>query len=104
MSGTYFVYSHVDLFEECRPGISNAGRDEHIKHAIYKFNILNEEEVKLTESKEPRLICYTNYLNSYSFYIFTLVELSAGDELSVKISNISYLTYPNNNYFGLNLI
>lgn len=107
VSGTYLVYSHVDLFEECdrktgMPDISKNGI--LIQHAIYKFNILDENEIPVVSSVQPHTKSSNNYFNSYSSYISALAELKAGDELSVKVSSLSYLKYTNNNFFGVNLI
>ncbi|XP_053388895.1 tumor necrosis factor ligand superfamily member 15-like [Mercenaria mercenaria] len=107
VSGTYFIYSYVDFFEPCvpstgKPNVKNASIP--IKHGIFKFNILDAEESELVSSVQPHTISINRYFNAYSSYVSTLAELKAGDEISVKVSNITYLKYTKFNYFGLNLV
>ncbi|XP_045200962.2 tumor necrosis factor ligand superfamily member 15-like [Mercenaria mercenaria] len=107
VSGTYFIYSHVDFFEPCvpstgKPNVKNTSIP--IKHGIFKFNILDVEESELVSSVQPHTISSNRYFNSYNSYVSTLAELKAGDEISVKVSNITYLKYTRDNYFGLNLV
>lgn len=107
VSGTYFIYSFVDLFEQCIPNTGKPNvRDAStpIKHGIYRFNILEENETEIMSNVQPHTLSSNNYFNSYSSYVSSLAELKAGDEISVKVSNITYLRYTENNYFGLNLI
>lgn len=105
--GTYFIYSFVDFYEECNRSNGNVdGKKSHtpIKHAIFKFNIIDEEETEIVTNVQPQTVSSNKFFNSYNSYVSTLAELKAGDELSVKVSNISLLRYTTNNYFGLNLI
>ncbi|XP_053404025.1 uncharacterized protein LOC123554561 [Mercenaria mercenaria] len=107
VSGTYFIYSFVDFFEPCnpktgKPNISDANKP--IKHGIYKFNILSELETEVVSNLQPHTVSGNRYFNSYSSYVSSLADLKAGDEISVKVSNLTYLKYTRDNYFGLNLI
>lgn len=106
-SGTYFIYSFLDFYEQCgpesgKPNIKDASKS--IKHGMYKFNILDENETEIISNLQPHTISSNIYFNRYSSYVSSLAELKAGDEISVKVSNITYLRYTDNNYFGLNLI
>jgi hypothetical protein len=71
---------------------------------LYKFNILDEAETEIVTNIQPHVVPRNRYYNSYSSFVSSLVSLEAGDEISVKISDISYIRYTRNNYFGLNLI
>ncbi|XP_053403853.1 uncharacterized protein LOC128545995 [Mercenaria mercenaria] len=107
VSGTYFIYSFVDFFEPCspttgKPNISDANKP--IKHGVYKFNILSELETEIVSNLQPHTVSGNRYFNSYSSYVSSLADLKAGDEISVKVSNLTYLKYTRDNYFGLNLI
>lgn len=107
VSGTYFIYSFVDFYEGSdhstgKPDIKNA--DKPISHGIFKFNIKDEEETEIVSSVQPHTISSNKYFSSYNSYVSTLAELKAGDELSVKVSNITNLKYTTHNYFGLNLV
>ena len=107
VDGTYFIYSNLDFFEACnpssgKPNVKNI--NEPIKHGIFKFNILNGKEQEIISNVQPHVISVSRYYNSYSSYVSSITELKAGDELSVKVSNITYLRYTKDNYFGMNLI
>ena len=108
VSGKYFIYSFLNLYVPCnkgteKPGISDGSN--RIEHGIYKLNILTEQETEVASRVQPKPVSCNVYFNkAYSSYVSTLAELSAGDEISVKVSNLTYLMYTRNNYFGLNLI
>ncbi|XP_053403847.1 tumor necrosis factor ligand superfamily member 15-like [Mercenaria mercenaria] len=108
LDGTYFVYSYVDLFVLLDPSTGKPYAKEKtsnlIKHSIFKFNIFDVEETELISSMQPHTVSSNNYFNSYISYISPLADLKAGDELSVKVSNITYLKFTKQNYFGVNLI
>lgn len=107
VSGTYFIYSFVDFFEPFDPStreppVSNTKKPVGL--GIYKFNILEEEEIELVSDIKPHKLSDNKYFNSHSSYVSVLANLKAGDEISVKVSDLRYLKYTRNNYFGLNLI
>ncbi|XP_045200685.1 tumor necrosis factor ligand superfamily member 15-like [Mercenaria mercenaria] len=107
VDGTYFIYSSVDLFESCNPSTGKPNVNDTtkpIKHGIFKFNILDGEEMELVSNVQPHTISSNRYFNSYSSYVSSLAQLKAGDELSIKVSNITYLKYTRDNYFGVNMI
>ncbi|XP_053404003.1 uncharacterized protein LOC123554542 isoform X2 [Mercenaria mercenaria] len=87
VSGTYLVYSFLDMFDPCNPstGTPNInGRSKAIKHGIFKFNILDGEETEIVSSVQPHQVSSNRIFNSYSSYVSSLANLKAGDELSVK--------------------
>jgi hypothetical protein len=107
VDGTYFLYSFLDFFESCdsstgTPKVVNI--NIAIKHAIYKFNIDDKAETEIISNVQPHHISQNKYYNSYSGYVSTIAILKAGDEVSVKVSNITYLRYTKDNSFGLYLI
>lgn len=107
VSGTYFLYSFIDFFEETDPSTGKPeiqDSSKPIKHAIYKFNILDEQDTELVSNVQSHTVPNNRYYNSYSSYVSTLAKLKAGDELSVHVSNLIYLIYTKDNFFGLNLV
>ncbi|XP_060597848.1 uncharacterized protein LOC132751654 isoform X2 [Ruditapes philippinarum] len=107
VDGTYFLYSFLDFFESCdsstgTPKVVNI--NIAIKHAIYKVNIYDKAETEIISNVQPHHISKNKYYNSYSSYVSTIAILKAGDEVSVKVSNITYLRYTKDNSFGLYLI
>ena len=107
VDGTYFIYSNLDLFEECNPSSGKANVKDinrPIKHSIFKFNIIEGEEKEVVSNIQPHIVSANRYYNSYNSYVSSLADLKAGDELSVKVSNITFLRYARDNYFGVNLI
>ena len=107
VDGIYFVYSMIDFFQPCnstsgKPYANDSGKP--IKHAIYRFNVLEREETEIIINIQPHLISKSRYYNSYSSYVSSLAKLKAGDEISVKVSHISYLRHVRDNNFGINLI
>ncbi|XP_060597861.1 tumor necrosis factor-like [Ruditapes philippinarum] len=107
VDGTYFLYSLLDFLEVCDPSTGKPNiRASHkpIKHALYKFNILEMAEIEIVSNLQPHQVSENKYYNSYSSYVSTVARLKAGDEISVKVSNISYLQYTKDNSFGLYLI
>jgi hypothetical protein len=106
VDGTYFLYSLIDFFEPCdhstgKPNIEDLRKP--IKHSLFKFNI-NTAKSEITSNIQPHQISRNKFYNSYSSYVSTIASLKAGDEISVKVSNITYLRYTNDNSFGLYLI
>ncbi|KAL4220497.1 Tumor necrosis factor (ligand) superfamily [Mactra antiquata] len=105
--GSYFVYSFVDFKESCnretgKPDIEDINIP--LKHSIYKFNIKEGRETEVVSGLHPHKVSLSRYYNSYSSYISSLIELVAGDEISIKVMNITNIDYAENNYFGLYLV
>lgn len=104
VSGTYLVYASVEFGAPDRHenGLSDMeDRDGLLQLGLYKFNILEGREVELARSS--RLFC-GNTISFSNSRVNTLVELNAGDELSVKVNKQTYPINGGHSYFGLNLI
>lgn len=100
VSGTYFIYGFVVF--SCESFDSSTAKPNTFKQGIYKFNILDEEEIEVVSNVQTNTInCIKDTCSSYAS---TLAELKAGDELSIKVSDIMCLKHTRDNYFGLNLI
>ncbi|XP_053403949.1 uncharacterized protein LOC123554727 isoform X2 [Mercenaria mercenaria] len=88
VDGTYFVYSFVNLFEQCDPSTGKPDvkdTSKPIKHGIYKFNILEEVDTEIISSVQPHQISSNKRFNSYDSYVSSFASLKAGDEISVKL-------------------
>ncbi|KAK3605581.1 hypothetical protein CHS0354_005888 [Potamilus streckersoni] len=125
VKGSYFIHSFLDLYETSKNTTStvelsrrkrqtefllenrSANHDQKptgIKHAIYRFNILNGTEEELIRSEHPREVSQNGHFNVYDSYLAAVVSLNPGDEVYVKISDIELLAHPNSNYFGVSMI
>lgn len=126
VKGSYLIHSFLDLYETYKNTTSaaellsrrkrqtdfvrpkrNADRNQKptgIKHAIYRFNILNGKEEELIRSEHPREVSQNGYFNVYDSYLAAAVSLDPGDEVYVKISDLELLAHPNSNYFGVSMI
>ncbi|CAC5414955.1 TNFSF6 [Mytilus coruscus] len=99
--GLYFVYSHVSFTE------SSSSRDDNtdsnsLSHYLYRYNIMypnGGEEMLLMNSFNT---CSANNEQAeYSSYLGALFKLRNGDELFVKVSNLTLLvTNSKINTFG----
>ncbi|XP_052784831.1 tumor necrosis factor ligand superfamily member 15-like [Mya arenaria] len=107
VSGTYYIYSFLGLTErrltdEGIPVESN--KTQEIKHALHKYNVLDTVDTEIASNMQSRKNASRGYFNYYASQIATLVKLRAGDEISVKLSDVKLLKHTGNNYFGLHLI
>ncbi|KAH3814533.1 hypothetical protein DPMN_143035 [Dreissena polymorpha] len=108
LTGTYNIYSFLSLTEnndspEVRNGNGNAN-NTLVKHAMYKYNVKLAHDVELASSVQTHRLSTNRNFNAFSSQISTLVQLEAGDEISVKISNIALMSYPGDNFFGVHMI
>ncbi|KAH3733532.1 hypothetical protein DPMN_039961 [Dreissena polymorpha] len=108
LTGTYNIYSFLCLTEnndspEMRTENENAN-NTLVRHAMYKYNVKLAREVKLATSVQTHRQSTNRNFNAFSSQISTLVQLEAGDEISVKISDIALTFYPGDNFFGVHMI
>ncbi|KAL3846380.1 hypothetical protein ACJMK2_017378 [Sinanodonta woodiana] len=125
VKGLYHIHSFLDLYETLKNTTSTAEstRSESqtdslrttqstevnqqlagIRHAIYRFNILNGTEEELIRNEHPREVSQNGYFNVYDSYLAAAVSLDPGDEVYVKVSNLKLLVHPNSNYFDIRCI
>ena len=98
LTGTYTVSSHIDMLP--KPGTKQKG----IRHAIFKYNILENREVELVSNLQPKQNCTENNYNEQNSYLNTIVRLTSGEELSVKVSGNVDLGDRTKNYLAVYLI
>ena len=107
VTGVYHVYSFIHLEANYS---ADTGCPDHrhrtLQHAIYKFNILNGTDIQVLSKthlpKTPYRDAFT--CSFYHSYVSATLQLNAGDEMFVKISDLALLKLPKVNYFGLTLI
>ncbi|KAH3814544.1 uncharacterized protein LOC127834622 [Dreissena polymorpha] len=103
--GTYNIYSFLSLTvgNDVPDGSDDSSTSMMVKHAMYKYNVKINHDIELASSIQIRK--HPNINNAYVFssQIDTLVQLEAGDEISVKISGV-LLFCKENNFFGLRLV
>ncbi|KAH3814526.1 uncharacterized protein LOC127834930 [Dreissena polymorpha] len=106
LTGTYIIYSFLSLTDgnDVPDGSDDSSTTRMVKHAVYKYNVKISHDIELASSIQIRTYS-TTIKNAYVFssHIDTLVQLVAGDEISVKISG-GLLFCNENNFFGLRLV
>jgi len=105
VGGDYEIYSFIHFRESCIDGIPQVDNPNiPVTQSIFKFDILDGKDEELVTSCQPHKISQNYYVNMYGIFLSSVARLKAGDELSVKVSNISFLQAPTFNYFGAHLI
>ncbi|XP_052785093.1 uncharacterized protein LOC128220654 [Mya arenaria] len=107
VSGTYYIYSFLGLTDRrlTDEGIAVEPNNMHeIKHAMHKYNVLDTVDMEIASNLQSRKNASHGYFYYYASQIATLAKLRAGDEISVKLSDVTLLKHTGNNYFGLHLI
>ena len=107
VSGLYDLYSFFVFYEPCKPETGEPNvrlADQPLKHSIFKFDITEGRDTEVVQSVQPLKVSVNRYINAYNSYISSVVRLTAGDEVSVKVSNITYLSTPGTNFLGLKLL
>lgn len=111
VSGWYHVYCLVD-FSYMYPVINNQGqkikeqsRKGSIEHAVFKSEISRgDQEEKIVLTQHPFERSQNMIYSKYSSYVSKDVYLNAGDEIYVKVSNISLAVNPPRNIFGVYMV
>ncbi|XP_052785156.1 tumor necrosis factor ligand superfamily member 11-like [Mya arenaria] len=107
VSGTYYIYSFLGLTERRLNGEGiplESNNTQEIKHAMHKFSVLDTADTEIASNVQSRKNATRGHFNYYASQIATLVKLRAGDEISVKLNDVTLLQHIENNYFGLHLI
>lgn len=104
VSGMYFIHSYIELYELC--GVVNNTEEEkqEIKHAVYKFSIIDDKETEIVAKTRSHKMSSNKEFVYYTSYVSIIDHLNAGNEVSVKVSDMSLLKYPDENFFGVTLL
>lgn len=98
VTGTYCLSSYADI--STKPG-SNG---KSFKHALYKYNIKENKETELVSNLQPKQNSTLTYLNEQSSFLTSLVKLTSGEEVLVKLSNNADLPNHVQNHLAVYLI
>ena len=107
VSGVYYLYSHLDLYH---PSVHynddkiTLPKNETFKVSLFKYNYNKEEETELLTALTPHKSSGNGHFNRYTSFVSGLVNLTAGEEISLKVSDVNMLRFPENNCMGVNLL
>ena len=106
VDGFYYIYCFLGMFEKCHNTSNNVKpRSGAIQLSLFRYNILTREEEQLLSTFRAHKQPNNNYnILFYNSLLSSGLRLSAGDELYIKISNISMLSNPRFNHFGAFLV
>lgn len=111
--GLYYVYSQVSFLEVLPisgtgyggSGPSGYGTESpSLSHYLYRYNIIypNGGEEKLVQNSITKCWGPNKAFGEYTSYLGAVFLLRQGDEVFVKVSNLSMVARdPKSNYFGL---
>ena len=98
VSGTYSVSSYADV--SSKPG-SNG---KSFKHALFKYNIKENEETELVSNLQPKQNSTLRNSNEQSSFLTSIVKLTSGEEVLVKVSNNADFPHHKQNHLAVYLI
>lgn len=104
VSGMYFIHSYIELYELCGDVNNTEEEKQEIKHAVYKFSIMDDKETEIVAKTYSHKTSSNKEFVYYTSYVSIIDHLNAGNEVSVKVSDMSLLKYPDENFFGVTLL
>lgn len=107
-TGYYHVYSMLDIsyhYEKDNSRQSVAPTEKSsLVHSIFLSNIDNNEEIEVLSTCHPYEFSRNDIFGRFDTYLSSDIHLTAGDEVYVKVSNISQVNSPPKNIFGIYMI
>lgn len=109
-SGLYYVYSQIsflEVFDVDNRGVAirNDYLESHsLSHYMYRYNLIypNGGEEELMQNSITKCWGQNKAFGEYSSYLGAVFYLRKGDEVFVKVSNLTLIVQnPKSNYFGL---
>lgn len=108
-TGLYFIYSQVSFLEmldiakqgESKP---QSTASSSLSHYLYRYNIIYPRggEETLIQNSITKCLGNNKAFGEYTSYLGAVFKLRQGDEIFVKVSNLTLLTKdPKSNYFGM---
>lgn len=102
--GYYHLYGFLDLYQSYGNEAMAPGMPDSITMRFYKSNILKPDEEALIETFRPYERSANQRFMIYQSFLGADVELDAGDEVYLKVSNLTYIKNPSRNVFGLHML
>ncbi|XP_029633496.1 tumor necrosis factor ligand superfamily member 10 [Octopus sinensis] len=107
-TGVYFIYSQVSFLEvvDIKQGNSKppSTTSPSLSHYLYRYNLIYPHggEETLIQNSITKCWGHNKSFGEYTSYLGAVFQLRQGDEIFVKVSNLTLLTNdPKSNYFGL---
>lgn len=104
VKGFYHLYGFLDLYQSYGNEAMAPGMPDSITMRFYKSNILKPDEEALIETFRPYERSANKRFMIYQSFLGADVELDAGDEVYLKVSNLTYIKNPSRNVFGLHML
>lgn len=102
--GLYYVYSQLSFLEVFdNPNTMDSG-SQSLSHYIYRYNIIYPHggEESMIQNSITKCWGQNKAFGEYTSYLGAVFHLRQGDELFVKVSNLTLIVRePKLNYFGL---
>lgn len=105
-SGLYYVYSQIsflEVFDVASKHNDDSG-SQSLSHYLYRYNIIYPKGGEESMIQNSITKCWDNNkaFGEYTSYLGAVFYLRQGDELFVKVSNLTLMVRePKLNYFGL---
>ncbi|KAK3094355.1 hypothetical protein FSP39_000747 [Pinctada imbricata] len=103
-NGLYYIYSQMAFLEYYPNGKVDNSVANSLSHYLYRYNVIYPRggEEKLAQNSVSKCISSNKQFAEYTSYLGALFQLRQGDEVFVKVSNLSLVGRdPKLIYFGL---
>ncbi|KAH3807869.1 hypothetical protein DPMN_136216, partial [Dreissena polymorpha] len=102
--GLYYVYSQVSFLEYFDNPSNVETGPRSLSHYIYRYNIIYPDggEESMIQNSMTKCWAQNKAFGEYTSYLGAVFHLRQGDEIFVKVSNLTMLVLePKLRYFGL---
>ena len=107
-SGYYHVYSMLDisyhLYKKSDRQLAIPTDHGSLIHSIYRSNIYTSTDDEILSTYHPYEFSKNGIFGRFDTYLSSDMYLNAGDEVYVKVSNISQVNSPPKNVLGIYMI
>lgn len=107
-TGYYHVYSMLDISyhfgKDQSSQLTIPSEKSWLMHSIYRSNIYKDTDELVLSTYHPYVFSKNGIFGRFDTYISSDIYLNAGDEVYVKVSNISQVNSPPKNIIGVYMI